>query len=126
MMEIPAGSDPSLNQLVRSRTVEWEPLREPGITGIFLKVLRWDNATRRAPTILLRFSPGASYPGHTHPAGEEIFVLEGDIRFGPDLLSVGDYLCTAPGNFHTVYSENGCVILVSIPQAVEIIQRRSS
>ena len=91
-----------------------------------MKVLRFDTSALRAPTILLKFDPGATYPGHTHPGGEEIFVLEGDIRLGKDRLHAGDYLFTAPGNIHAVQSDAGCVVLVSVPEEVETLHRKSS
>ena len=115
--------NPKLNQLARSAAAEWQPLKEPGVTGVYVKVLRFDEATSRAPTILLKFDPGARYPAHIHPGGEEIFVLEGDIRLGKDHLYNGDYLYTAPNNIHAVYSKGGCVVLVDVPQAVVILPR---
>lgn len=122
-MEIRIRPNPKLNQLVRSHDLEWQPLAEPGVSGVAVKVLRFDEAANRAPTILLKFDAGASYPGHIHPGGEEIFVLEGDIRLGKDQLYAGDYLYTAPGNVHAVHSEGGCVVLVSVPEEVQIIRR---
>ena len=120
-MEIRIRPNPALNQLVRSNDVPWQPLDEPGIVGVAVKVLRFDEATGRAPTILLRFDPGARYPAHTHPGGEEIFVLEGDIRLGKDHLRAGDHLYTAPHNVHSVLSEGGCIVLVSVPEAVQLL-----
>ena len=100
------------NQLVRSRDLDWRPLAEPGVTGISVKVLRFDAGAGRAPTILLKFEPGSSYPMHNHPGGEEIYVLEGEARLGKDHLRAGDYLYTAPGQ-------------VCVPQEVEILRRES-
>jgi len=125
-MEVKIKPDTKLNQLVRSSAVQWQPLTEPGVSGIYVKVLRFDAAQGRAPTILLKFDAGATYPGHIHPGGEEIFVLEGDIRLGKDRLHAGDYLYTAPGNIHAVHSEAGCVVLESVPQEVEKLPRKSS
>jgi quercetin dioxygenase-like cupin family protein len=122
-MDTHAPPQPPVNQLVRSYEVPWKPLAESGVEGVSVKVLRFDKAARRAPTILLKFEPGASYPAHNHPQGEEIFVLEGDIRLGKDHLRAGDYLFTAPNNKHAVHSERGCVVLVNIPQEVEIIRK---
>ncbi len=122
-MDASAGPARAGNQLVQSARLEWKPLNEPGITGIFVKVLRYDKTTRRAPTILLKFEAGASYPAHNHPGGEEIFVLEGEIRIGGDQLRAGDYLFTAQDNKHAVRTETGCVLLVSIPEEVEILKR---
>ena len=120
-METRVRPNPALNQLVRSNDVPWQPLDEPGIVGVAVKVLRFDEAAGRAPTILLRFDPGARYPAHSHPGGEEIFVLEGDIRLGKDHLRAGDYLYTAPHNVHSVLSEGGCVVLVNVPEAVQLL-----
>jgi quercetin dioxygenase-like cupin family protein len=125
-MEIKIQPDTKLNQLVRSSAVEWQPLNEPGVSGVYVKVLRFDAAQGRAPTILLTFDAGATYPGHMQPGGEEIFVLDGDIRLGKDRLHAGDYLYTAPGNIHAVRSEGGCVVLASVPQEVEKLPRKSS
>lgn len=122
-MEIKVRPNSKLNQLVRSSSVEWQPLAEPGVTGVDVKVLRFDKEADRAPTILLRFAPGATYPSHVHPAGEEIFVLEGDIHLGKDHLFAGDYLYTAPNNVHAVRSDGGCIVMVCVPQAVQVIQR---
>jgi anti-sigma factor ChrR (cupin superfamily) len=116
----------ALNQLVRSRQVEWRPLAEPGSSGVHVKTLRFDRDAGRAPTILLRFEPGATYPAHNHPGGEEIFVLEGDIKVGKDHLHAGDYLYTAPNKAHAVWSKKGCVVLVNVPQQVEILKGSSS
>src|SRR5262245_588268 len=113
---------PELNQLVRSLQVEWKPLAEPGVTGVYVKTLRFDKEAGRAPTILLKFDAGAKYPAHNHPGGEEIFVLEGDIAFGKDHLYAGDYLYTAPDNKHGVRSDGGCIVLVNVPQEVEFIK----
>jgi len=107
------------NQFVRTSDIAWTPLDEPGVTGIYTKTLRYDHATGRPPTFLIKFDPGASYPAHKHPAGEEVFVLEGSILFGDTLLHAGDYLYTAPGSAHTVKSHDGCVAFVVVPEEVE-------
>ncbi len=110
-----------LNQLVRSTTIKWRPLDEPGVSGIYVKTMRIDEENRRAPTILLKFDPGATYPAHNHPGGEEVFVIEGDIKLGKDHLSEGDYLYTQVNGKHAARSENGCIVLVVVPEEVEIL-----
>lgn len=115
-------NETNANQFVRSGQREWKPLDEPGVSGISVKVLQFDQAARRAPTFLLKFAAGACYPAHNHPGGEEIFVLEGDLKLGKDHLHAGDYLYTAPGNVHAVRSVGGCVALIKTPQEVEIIK----
>jgi quercetin dioxygenase-like cupin family protein len=112
------------NQLVKTDEIEWKPLNEEGISGIFIKSLLFDEETNRSPTILLKFEAGAKYPLHNHPAGEEVFVIEGDIHLGKNHLFAGDYLFTAPNNLHAVRTDGGCVVLLKAPQEVEIIEKR--
>ena len=70
-----------------------------------MKVLRFDKKSNRAPSLLLKFNPGASYPNHSHPAGEEVYILEGEVRFGPNHLKAGDFLYTPPGAKHSVFQK---------------------
>ena len=114
------------NQLVRSNQIEWQPLSEDGVTGIYVKSLQFDAKTQRSPTFLLKFEAGAKYPLHNHPQGEEIFVLEGDIHLGKDHLHAGDHLFTAPNNLHAARTDNGCTLLFKVPQEVEIIEKRNN
>jgi quercetin dioxygenase-like cupin family protein len=108
--------------ITKSNETSWKPLIEPGVStsGISVKVLRYDESTKRAPSILLKFEPGASYPYHNHPAGEELFVLEGSVVLEGTLLVAGDYLYTPPGFKHSVTSRTGCIVLFLIPQEVEV------
>lgn len=113
------------NQLTKSDEIEWQPLGEENTDGVFVKSLMFDEATNRSPTILLKFEAGATYPLHNHPCGEEIFVLEGDIKLGKDELKAGDYLYTAINNKHRVSTKNGCVIFLKAACEVEIIKSRT-
>jgi len=124
MTEATAAQPASLTRLVRGQETDWQPLNEPGVSGIQIKKLLLDPATGHAPTILLKFEPGATYPAHNHPAGEEIYVLAGDLKLGKDHLFAGDYLYTAPTGKHAVWSQTGCVALLKVPQPVEILKQR--
>ncbi|MEO6719610.1 MAG: cupin domain-containing protein [Ferruginibacter sp.] len=110
-------------KVTKSNQSDWKPLIEEGVKtdGIYVKVLRFDEATKRPPTFLLKFEAGASYPNHRHPAGEEIYVLEGEIRFGADQLNAGDYLYSPPSSTHSAFSKTGCTMLFLVPEDVEIL-----
>ena len=116
-------NDDIFNYIVRTAETEWKPLVEGGVntTGIFLKPLRVDQATGRAPTFLLRFEPGAKYPYHNHPAGEELFVLSGSCVIEGATLVEGDYLYTPPGWKHSVRTDTGCTLLFQVPAEVVIL-----
>ncbi|SKA30753.1 Cupin domain protein [Chitinophaga eiseniae] len=109
--------------ITHSNQQDWQPLIEKGIhyKGIFVKPLRYDEASQRSKTILLKFEPGAVYPYHNHPAGEEIFVLSGEAVLEQATLTAGDYLYTPPGFKHSVSSPSGCTLFFVIPEEVEIL-----
>lgn len=109
------------NYISRSAQKEWIPLKEENIhyKGVFVKSLRFDNEKQRSKTILLKFEPNSSYPYHNHPAGEEIFVLQGSCEIENSILNEGDYLYTPPNFKHSVKSIAGCILLLIIPEEVE-------
>src|ERR1041385_9479044 len=99
------------NYMTRGNKTEGVPLIEEGVEtqGLFVKVLRYDEQSKRAPTILLKFEAGAKYPFHNHPGGEEVYVLEGSVIIEGTTLSAGDYLYTPPNFKHSVTSKEGGV-----------------
>ena len=103
--------------VVRSGEVTWRAA-SPGIS---VKVLRHGKESGET-TALVRFEPGARFPAHNHPAGEEIFVVEGELLVGRERLRAGDYLYTAPDGKHAASTEGGCVFLVTLPKPVEILE----
>lgn len=103
--------------VMHSGEAAWQAVSTPGVS---VKVLR-RNKESGASTSLVRFEPGTRFPAHDHPAGEEVFVIEGDLQIGPDLLRAGDYLYTPPNGKHAASSERGCVFLVTLPKPVEIL-----
>jgi quercetin dioxygenase-like cupin family protein len=111
------------NYIVRHNQKEWQPLIEKGVHyhGISAISLKYDEATQRSTTILLKFEPGAMYPYHNHPGGEEIFVLSGEAILENATLSQGDYLYTPPNFKHSVTTKTGCTMLFVIPEEVEIL-----
>ena len=110
-------SGPAGEALVRAADAAWKSSAVPGVS---VKVLRRDTATGGS-TSLVRFAPGTHFPAHNHPAGEEIFVLEGDFRVGRHRLNGGDYLYTPPNEKHDASTEGGCLVLVTLPKPVEML-----
>ena len=102
---------------VRSDEAAW---KTAAVAGVSVKVLRRDPETGGS-TALVQFTAGTRVPAHNHPAGEEVFVLQGDLQIGRDRLKTGDYLYTPPNGTHAASSEGGCVFLVTLPKPIEII-----
>lgn len=109
--------------IVKTQLTEWKPLIEEGVNtkGIYFKILRYDDRQKRPPSFILKFEAGASYPFHNHPAGEEAFILDGEVYFNDTKLSKGHYLYTPPNFKHEVKTETGCQILFVVPEEVDII-----
>jgi len=108
-------SDPTTP--IRTGEAEW---RAAAVAGVSVKLLRRDAVTGSS-TALVQFGAGARFPAHNHPAGEEVFVLQGDLQIGRDHLKAGDYLYTPPNGTHAASSEAGSVFLVTLPKPIEII-----
>lgn len=111
------------NSIVRGDQKEWQPLIENEVhyKGVWVKSLLFNEEKGRSTSILLKFDPGSSYPYHNHPAGEEIFVLGGEVVVENATLREGDYLYTPPDFKHSVRSEKGCILFLIIPEEVEIL-----
>ena len=101
---------------VASTAIPWRAF--PDAPGVEYKVLR-RHATGGGLTLLLRFAPGANYPAHRHPGGEEYFILEGSLEDGGLTYSAGDYVYYPPGSAHRPASREGSILLVLLPAAIE-------
>ena len=104
--------------MVSSHDTQWKASKVPGVS---VRRLRHDPESG-ATTSLVRLAAGARFPAHDHPAGEEVFVLEGDVKIGGDHLHAGDYLYTPPDGKHAAVSDHGCVFLVTLPKPVVILE----
>jgi quercetin dioxygenase-like cupin family protein len=102
------------------RAQRWEKLPFPGVS---VAVLR-EHARER--TVLLRMDAGARYPMHTHPAGEQLLVLSGDVDVGGQSLAEGDYLYTPPDGRHAAATRGGCLLFITLPVPIEIVEPGSA
>jgi len=67
-------------------------------------------------TSIVRYEPGAKFPGHDHPQGEEILVLEGIFSDEHGDWPAGTYLLNPEGFYHEPYSKDGCLLFVKLRQ----------
>jgi quercetin dioxygenase-like cupin family protein len=68
-------------------------------------------AGREAVQLRVEFAPGASFPRHTHPGEEIIYVLTGTIEYEvagkPVTLKAGDVLFVPAGTVHAARNIGG-------------------
>ena len=89
-----------------------EPEWEQVAPGIECKLLATDTERHRV-SMLVRLTPGASYPGHTHAGIEELHLLDGELWIDERKLYPGDYNYGAPGSGdERVWSETGCTCVL--------------
>ena len=102
--------------ILDTHALEWRSFADA--PGVHYKVLR-HHPERRGITLLLRFEPGASYPTHRHPDGEEYYVLEGSLQDGNRSYGAHTFVYHPPGSAHRPRSQNGCTLLVTLPAHIE-------
>lgn len=67
-------------------------------------------------TSLVKYAPGTAFPSHSHPDGEEIFVMEGIFSDENGDYPAGSYLRNPPGSQHAPFSKSGCTLFVKLNQ----------
>ena len=70
---------------------------------------------------LLKYEAGASVPRHLHVGLETILVLEGSQSDETGRYTTGSFIVNAPGSEHSVWSEDGCVVLIQWDRPVQIL-----
>jgi anti-sigma factor ChrR (cupin superfamily) len=69
-------------------------------------------------TSIVRYEPGAAFPAHDHPEGEEIIVLEGTFSDEHGEWLAGTYLLNPEGFRHAPFSREGCLLFVKLRQYI--------
>lgn len=88
---------------------EW---RETASPGVRFRVVSVDEVERRVLAVV-RADAGAVYRRHRHAGLEEMFMLEGDLRFGERVYVAGDYVRSEGGSEHeTSETRGGCSFLL--------------
>ena len=72
--------------------------------------------------MLLKIAPGARFPMHDHPGGEEVYVIYGRAVVGEVTVNTGDYLWTPPQGTHDLQAEEETLLFVSAPNGIRIIE----
>ncbi|KAB8122920.1 allophanate hydrolase [Komagataeibacter medellinensis] len=84
-----------------------------------------DNAAEETTLALLRYEAGASVPRHMHPDTETIIVLTGAQSDEHGTYRAGDVVVNTPGSAHRVWSDDGCLVLISWGKPVRILDDES-
>lgn len=94
----------------------------PFSAGVEIHRLWSNEAPDSGPELaLLRYEPGASVPRHRHPGMETILVLSGSQSDERGRYPVGTLVVNPAGSEHSVWSQDGCVVLIQWEKPVEFI-----
>lgn len=110
-----AAVNMDLNQdvVISTHDLSWSGSRAD---NVLRKVLEREEAESGRATSVVAFLPGSRFPGHFHPMGEEILVLEGVFEDEFGQYPAGTYLRNPPGSKHAPACREGCKIFVKLEQ----------
>ncbi len=112
-MKFPYNLDHSKRLVIDTSTKVMEPSSLPGVERIPLERERPESGIT---TSVVRYEAGATFSEHSHPAGEEIFVLEGEFADEFGVYPAGTYIRNPPGSHHSPFSRIGCKLFVKLNQ----------
>ncbi|RED51999.1 cupin domain-containing protein [Aestuariispira insulae] len=93
--------------------MQWEASPAGGVERIKLDRIGVESGHA---TSIVRFAPGAAFPEHEHPGGEEFYVLEGVFSDDSGDYPAGSYIRNPIGTRHSPHSKDGCTIFVKLWQ----------
>lgn len=106
LCQYPGGDRPQI--AIDTNRAAWRPHAVEGV-----EVLPLYASDRYPETIrLVRARPGAAFPKHSHPGGEEIFILEGSIRDDTGRYDAGAWVRYPDGSAHAPRTETGALFYV--------------
>jgi anti-sigma factor ChrR (cupin superfamily) len=105
--------DLSKRVVLDTNALPWMP---SPITDVQRRLLARNGGENARATSIVRYSPGAVFPVHAHPEGEEIVVLNGEFADENGIYPAGTYLKNPPGSSHAPRSPKGCTIFVKLRQ----------
>lgn len=102
--------DPADLASVRIRTAQsaWRPGLVDGLSVMPL------HSHGVSHTALVRWAPGTVFQPHSHPGGEEIFVMDGVFEDEQGRYPAGTWLRNPPWSRHHPFSREGCTLLVKV------------
>jgi len=71
---------------------------------------------------ILKYQPGAVVPRHRHEGVETILVLEGEQIDESGAHGAGSFVVNAVGDEHSVWSPQGCAVLIQWQRPVKILE----
>jgi anti-ECFsigma factor, ChrR len=110
-METSLNLDVSCKASAQTQNMPWVP--SPA-AGVWRKPLEREHHESGRATSVVRYAAGAAFTAHTHPQGEEFFVLSGVFEDEHGTYPAGTYVRNPPGSSHAPRSPQGCELFVKL------------
>jgi anti-sigma factor ChrR (cupin superfamily) len=98
---------------IRSDQEQWLNSPAKGISRI---PLEREAAESGHTSSFVKYAPGSSFAAHSHPNGEEIYVLDGIFSDENGDYPAGSYIRNPPGSHHSPFTGEGCTLFVKLNQ----------
>lgn len=82
------------------------------VRGVSFKTLRY-NATEKQGAVMVHMCAGTKYPHYDSEAGQDVYVIDGELLLGEQAVKRGSYVWVPPGEDHAPRTEKGCVLFVA-------------
>ena len=82
--------------------------------GIERRLLERDGDEVARATSIVRYLPGSHFGAHLHGLGEEIYVLEGELRDEHGRYPTGTWIKNPAGSVHAPFTDTGCLLFVKL------------
>jgi anti-sigma factor ChrR (cupin superfamily) len=89
------------------------PWQELGVAGMSRLMLHEEGASGET-ICLYRFQPGCEVPEHSHPGGEELFVLEGELEDQHGRYAAGCWARSPAGSRHWAKTPIGALVYAKL------------
>lgn len=100
--------------VVDTNALEWQ---QSPAEGVWRKRLELVGDTEKGMvTSIVRFDPGAGFPMHDHPMGEEVLVLDGVFADEFGSYGQGSFTLLPNGSRHQPRTDTGCTLFVKLCQ----------
>ena len=103
-------SDESMS-ILRDGNQDWLPIPLPGAEGVFVKVLKADEAMDRV-AVKVRFEPGSRMPRHIHHCRAVAYTVSGNWAYDEGAFGPGETAWEDEGNDHTPWSDEGAELFI--------------
>ena len=87
-----------------------------------VEILHVAGVAESGPSVaMLRYAPGARVPAHRHSGFEVIYVLDGAQSDERGTYAAGALVVNRDGDRHSVWSDDGCLVLIVWERPIEFL-----